>query len=456
MSPEQSLANFICRTPLSALDTEARSTGKRVLLAVLGTGIAGAGEDGIAELRQLLMARGGTPECTSMVFGDRLPATSAALLNGTMCRALDYCDAMAPGIHAGAAVVPAAFAAAELLGRCTGEQLMTAIGVGCEMAARFNLSERMYDGFDPTGIAVVFGATAAAGRLLELTEAQMVHALALAFNRCGGSFQSHVDGSLAVRLVQGFVAETGVFCAQMGRAGLTGPRNFLDGHYGFRHLYAKNLRDTGSFTHGLGQQWLFSNFVFKKFPSCGVTQGVTEQTLDIVQESGLTPAQLELAEVRMPPYSWKLVGSPWSIGENPRVNAQFSARYCVANAVLRGSSRLEHFKPEQVADPALTPLIERVCVTPDEGMDARGHSSVDLTVRLKDGRTFERHYDVSPGFPGRGLTAAEHRQRFDDCLAYAALRLPDATARKLRDAIENVEALADVLPLWRSIRSEGA
>jgi hypothetical protein len=30
-----------------------------------------------------------------------------------------------------------------------------------------------------------------------------LHALALAFNRCGGSFQSHVDGSLGVRITQG-------------------------------------------------------------------------------------------------------------------------------------------------------------------------------------------------------------------------------------------------------------
>ena len=49
--------------------------------------------------------------------------------------------------------------------------------------------------------------TAAAARILKLTPRQTLHALALAFNRCGGSFQSHVDGSLGVRFVQGWVAE---------------------------------------------------------------------------------------------------------------------------------------------------------------------------------------------------------------------------------------------------------
>ena len=84
---------------------------KRVVLTTLSTAVAGAGEEGIAALRKVLIARGGTPEATTFVFHDRLPAPSAALLNGTMCRALDFCDAMAPGLHIGSSLVPAAFAA---------------------------------------------------------------------------------------------------------------------------------------------------------------------------------------------------------------------------------------------------------------------------------------------------------------------------------------------------------
>ena len=130
------------------------------------TGIAGAGEDGIAPLRELLRERGGRGEARVFVHGDRLPAHAAAQLNGTMCRALDYCDAMAPGIHIGSALLPAAFAAAELAGGCSGSDFLAALAAGCELGARFNLTESMYDGFDPTGVAVVFASTAAAARIL--------------------------------------------------------------------------------------------------------------------------------------------------------------------------------------------------------------------------------------------------------------------------------------------------
>ena len=98
------------------------------------------------------------PQARTLVFGDWLPAAAAAQLNGTLCRALDFCDAMAPGPHIGSSLVPGCFAAAELRGGCSGNEFLSALVVGCEVGARFNLNESQYDGFDPTGVAVVFAA----------------------------------------------------------------------------------------------------------------------------------------------------------------------------------------------------------------------------------------------------------------------------------------------------------
>jgi hypothetical protein len=97
-------------------------------------------------------------------------------------------------------------AAAELVGGCTGKEFLTALVLGTERAARIN-SVSIYDGFDPTGICSIFATAAIAGRILHLNSQQMLDALALAFNKSGGSFQSNVDGSLAVRVIQGFVSQ---------------------------------------------------------------------------------------------------------------------------------------------------------------------------------------------------------------------------------------------------------
>ena len=361
-----------------------------------------------------------------------------------MCRALDFCDAMAPGPHIGAALFPAALATAELAGGCSGEEFMTALVAGAELSSRFNLSEAQYDGFDPTGIVDVFSATAAASRIHKLTPEQTLHALALAFNRCGGSFQSHVDGSLGVRVLQGWVAEAGVQCAQMAQRGITGPVNFLNGHYGFAHLYGRGTLDPESVTRDLGETWKLQNIVFKKYPSCGVTQGVTELALGLVSELGLQPSDIRSAVVRLPPYAHRLVGHAFRIGANPRVDAQFNAGYCVANAFVRQSSLLQHFAPAQVHDPLVQEMIGRIRTIADEKLNARGHAAVDLAVTTQDGRTHLRQLDIPPGFPGAELNDAQHLARFRDCLAYAPHPPSPAQADELLQSLEAIAALSDI------------
>lgn len=454
--PEQRLARFVAGLQLDAVPADAQRVLRRIALAVTGTGFAGAGEDGVSALRALLQDAGGTPQATTFVFGDRLPAAAAAQFNATLCRALDYCDAMAPGPHIGAALFPAALAAAELAGGCSGAEFMAALVAGAEISSRFNLSEAQYNGFDPTGIVVGFAAAAAAARLLHLTPEQTLHALALVFNRCGGSFQSHVDGSLGVRIVQGWVAQAGVQCAQMAQRGITGPVNFLTGHYGYAHLYGRDTFDVDGVVRDLGSDWKLHSVVFKKYPSCGVTQGVTELALALVDELKLQPADVRAALVRLPPYAHRLVGHAFQIGANPRVDAQFSAAYCVANALVRRSSKLQHFAPAQVRDPALHEVIGRIRVVADATLDARGHAAVDLALTLTDGSEHTRQLDIPPGFPGADLSDALHLARFKDCLAYAPLAPTDAQTGHLLHALDNLSALSDVRELLPLLVSRGA
>ena len=441
---ERQLAEWAIGLTLDQVPAPTQRVIERMVMAVVGTGMAGAGEDGVVALHELLCQAGGAGQATTMVFGRSLPAAAAAQFNATMCRALDYCDAMAPGPHIGAALFPAALAAAELMGGCQGETFMAALVAGAEISSRLNLSEAQYDGFDPTGIAVVFSATAAASRVMGLTAEQTHNALALAFNRCGGSFQSHVDGSLGVRIVQGWVAQAGVQCAQMARLGITGPAHFLSGHYGYAHLYGRGRLDLQAVGAGLGHDWHLHRVVFKKYPSCGVTQGVTELTLSLLQDLRLAVGEMVDIEVRLPPYAHRLVGHPFRTGANPRVDAQFSAAYCVANALIRGASRLQHFTPALVHDPQVQALARQIRVTADPALDARGHTAVDLVVRTSQGHVHHRSLDIAPGFPGADLTDAQHLARFQDCMAYAPHPPSPAQVQVLLDQISNLSRLPDV------------
>lgn len=447
MSAEQQIVGFVCGTSYAELPSAVVEMTKAQLLADLGTAIAGAHAEGCETVVAMAREAEGRPEASVLVHGGKVLAEQAAFVNGVMARALDFCDAVAPGAHAGTAIIPAALAAAELAGGVSGADFLAAVAVGTEVALRFNLGEAEYDGFDPTGVCVPFGAAAAASRLMGLTEAQTWNALALAFCRCGGSFQANVDGALAVRVIEGWVAETGVTCARLAQRDITGPVDFIEGVYGYLHLFGRDQVRGEDIVAGLGTDYHTDNLVFKKFPSCGATQGSTQMILDLMAEEGLSASAVERIEVTVPPYIYKLVGHPFKVGRNPKVNAQFNIRYCVANALVRGSSRLAHFETEAINDPAVLELAGRVEVSADATMDARGHTAVDMLVVTKDAREFLRKTDVAPGFPESPLSKAEHLQRFHDCIAFASKPPAPNKVAAIIDRVDRIEDLDDVREL---------
>jgi 2-methylcitrate dehydratase PrpD len=246
------------------------------------------------------------------------------------------------------------------------------------------------------------------------------------------------------------VAESAVHCVELARDGITGPRRWLDGIYGYTQLYGRGRLTGAAVAEGLGQRWAMERMMFKRFPSCGVTQGVTHLVLTAMREHGVQQEDVEAIEVRLPPYAHRLVGNAFQYGDNPRVDAQFSAQFCVANALHRGDSRLDHFTPQSVAAPELARLMQRIAVVADPALDARGHSSVDLKVTTRDGRTRTWGVDIAPGYPGEDLKPEQHLARFRDCMDYAAVKLaPDQQSGLLAaiDGVEQVKDVRELLPL---------
>jgi 2-methylcitrate dehydratase PrpD len=447
MGIERIVAEHVCHASFKDVPPSALEVIKNQVLAVLGTTIAGALEEGCEAVVKAARDIGGKPEASILIHGGKVPAQQAAFVNGVMARALDFCDALIPGAHVGSAAIPAALAAAELAGGGSGKDFLTAVAVGTDLAVRLNLGESEYDGFDPTGVCVVFASTAAASKMLGLSETETWNALALAFNRCGGSFQSNVDGALAVRVIEGWVAETGVTCARLAKHGITGPVSFLEGVYGYFHLFGRDRVSADKVLSGLGTTYDLGSLVFKKYPSCGATQGSTHVILDLMREKSFQAGDIERVDISVPPYVFKLVGHPFHIGANPKVNAQFSIRYCVANALVRKAASLFHFEEAAIRDSAVLTVVEKIQVIPDEALESRGHTALDMRVVTKDGKKYSRKMEIAPGFPGNPLTKEEHLQRFRDCTRFTARPLAQAVAEKIIGTVDRLDDMDDIREL---------
>jgi 2-methylcitrate dehydratase PrpD len=440
---EEEFVNYILNTKYQDLPAGVIGTAKHMILTIMGTSIAGATVEGCEALVEQTKGWGGREEASILLYGGKVPAHNAALVNSYMARALDFDDGIRPGMHVGASAVPAALAVSELAEGCNGREFITALVVGAEVADRINLVSD-YDGFDPTGICSIFAATAAASRILSLDREQAWNALAIAFNKSGGSFQSNIEGALSVRLIQGFVAQGGILSAQLAEKGFTGPKNFLEGIYGYFHLYAKDKYDAFAVAGELGKRFEFSKTMFKKYPSCGDTISSTEAMLDLVRDNDITPDNVAQITIKVTPYAYKLVGGPFTIGHNPRVNAQFSIRYCVANALLRKSSRLEHFEEFLINDRRIMDIVEKIRIEPDHTLDERDETAVEMQVKTKSGDLYNKRIDVAAGFPERPLATEELMERFWNCAGYAKKPLPLEKVEKLASLIGKLEEVEDI------------
>ena len=443
---EEEFVNYILNAKYQDLPAGVIDTAKHMILTIIGTSIAGATLEGCEALVEQTKGWGGKEEASILLYGGKVPAHNAALVNSYMARALDFDDGIRPGMHVGASAVPAALSASELAEGCNGKEFITALVVGAEVADRINLVSD-YDGFDPTGICSIFAATAAVSRILRLDREQAWNALAIAFNKSGGSFQSNIEGALSVRLIQGFVAQGGILSAQLAEKGFTGPKNFLEGIYGYFHLYAKDKYNAFAVTGELGKRFEFSKTMFKKYPSCGDTISSTEAMLDLVRDNDITPDNVAQITIKVTPYAYKLVGGPFTIGQNPRVNAQFSIRYCVANALLRKSSRLEHFEEFLINDRKIMNIVEKIRIEPDHTLDERDETAVEMQVKAKSGDLYNKRIDVAAGFPERPLGTEEIMERFWNCTGYAKKPLPQEKVEKLASLIGKLEEVEDIRSL---------
>jgi 2-methylcitrate dehydratase PrpD len=447
MKFEKQIVDYVINTKLEDVPPAAIDTVRKMLLAAVGTIIAGAQADGCQALAEFYRAEGGVPEASLLLYGEKLPAHNAVFVNAMMARALDFGDAIAPGPHIGSSIIPVALACSELARGCAGQEFLAALAIGAEVAARLNLSESAYDGFDPSGICVPFGATAVACRLLGMDKQQTWNALGLVFNSCGGSFQSHIDGSLGVRVNQGRTAREAVVSARLAQRGITGPRNFLTGIYGYLHLYGKGELTGSDIVEGLGTRYRMQEVAFKKYPCCALASGPTEVTLSMLKEHDLDPADIRSVKLMLPAYGYRLICHEFKIGDNPTVDGQFSAQYCIANVLLRGRSKIRHFTAQAVRDPRIRDLISRITVLPDPSLARRGHTAMDMEMTLTNGAVYRSGIDIAPGFPGNPLTAEDHMQRFMDCIDVAPEWFGREHVAKIIAFITDIREEADVRAL---------
>lgn len=454
MQLEKKIVEYVVGTKFEDIPAKVVSLEKDIVLNGLGAILAGATAPGCPEAVKQCKEWGGKREATILIHGGQVPAHSAAFANSFMARAVGVDEAMLPGLHMGGSSIPTGLAMAELVGGCSGKEFLTALVIGTEIASRINFST-VYNGSDPTGVCAIFGSTAIAGRILGLNSEQTWNALGHAFNRSGGSFQGTIDGSIAARVLQASASQGGIISAQLAKRGITGPRNFLEGVYGYFHLYAGDKYDPEAIAGELGKRFELGKTFVKKYPSCGTTNPSIDGIFDLMEEKGITPEELAEIKVTVTPFTYNLTGKPFEYGDNPRINAMYSIQYCVANALLRKSCKLRHFDESLVREPEIMEIINKIHVTPDPALDKRNPMATDVEVRMRDGAVYYKSIDFARGMPERPLIKEELMDKFQDCVTFGGRPLPKGNIKRIISLVDGMETARDVRSLIPLLISKG-
>jgi 2-methylcitrate dehydratase PrpD len=187
--PALTLGQHVCGTRFADLSDDAVIAAKRDILDTLGAMLGGSVAPGIAELSGLVKHWGGREESSLLLIGGKVPAPQAAMVNATMGHALDFDDTVdrAGNIHPGTSTLAASLAVAELQGGASGRDFVLAVTLGLDVSCRLALAAPVDRGWHRTAAFGIFGATAAAGKLLRLNVEPMVNAFGIA--SCGASYQ---------------------------------------------------------------------------------------------------------------------------------------------------------------------------------------------------------------------------------------------------------------------------
>jgi len=390
------LARFLAQSRWEDIPAAIRHEGKRGLLNALGCILAGSDDPAIAIVRKVF-------------------PLDDALIDAAAATAHDYDDTHLPTVIHATPPVAAVVLSVARKQKVSGTELLHAFVLGVETSCRMGnavMPGHYERGWHITSTCGVFGATAAAAKLLRLDERQVASALGIAATQASGLVE--MLGSMARVLNAGFAARNGLAAARLAASGFEGPRAPIEGLRGFVNVFGGSA-DLSQLTQRLGERWEMEHVAYKPYPSGVVLHALIDACLEHRESLGQALKNGQTLEVQLHPLAIERTDRP-----EPRnaIEARLSAQHAVAVALLHGEAGLAQFSDAAAVDGKVQALRRRIGVAADPGLDK-------MAARIRaDGAVIE---------------APESRPMDDARLEAKFARLAGAQAARLLDALRSLE-----------------
>jgi 2-methylcitrate dehydratase PrpD len=435
------LARYVLSSKPDDLPAAVRKEATRTLLNWVGCAVGGSRHETVDIAISALAPFSGPAQATVLGRRERLDILNASLANGISSHIFDYDDThLRTVIHPAGPVASAILALAEHK-PVSGRDFLHALVLGVEVECRIGnaVYPAHYEvGWHITGTAGVFGAAAASGRLLGLSEQQMLWAMGLAAVQPVGL--KEMFGTMTKSFHPGRAAQNGLTAALLASRNFTSSEQALEAKAGWANTLSTK-RDYAEITEKLGQIYEISLNTYKPF-ACGVVlHPIIDACIQLRNQHKLTATQIDKIDLRVNPLVLELTGK-----KTPQtgLEGKFSVYYAAAVAIVEGAGGEKQFSDKLVRDPQIVALRDRVTATVDPSIH---EVQVRAVVTLKDGHRLEKFVENAIGSVNNPMSDSALEAKFTD-LADGVL--PAARARRLMELCWGVEKLTSAAELAKA------
>jgi 2-methylcitrate dehydratase PrpD len=440
MEVTRTLARFVVGHCAADIPDRVRHEAARSFLNWVGCAIGGSRHETVECALAALAQFSGPPQASVLGRKERLDIMLAALMNGITSHTFDCDDThLKTVIHPSGPVASAILALAERT-PVRGEDFVHAFVLGVEVECRIGnaVYPAHYDvGWHITGTAGVFGAAAAAGKLLGLNEQQMVWALGIAATQSSGLRE--MFGTMSKPFHPGTAARNGLLAALLAQQNFTSSNEAIEAKRGFGHVLSTQFRPQ-AITDKLGDTWEISLNTYKPY-ACGIVIHPTiDGCIQLRNANALKADDIESITLKVHPLVLELTGK-----KTPQtgLEGKFSVYHSAAVAIIHGAAGEPEYSDAVVCDSRVIALRDRVSAA----ADPRVHEDqVHITIRVKTGKTLEKFVEHAIGSIDRPMSDADLEAKFR---SFAQGILSPAETDRVIRLCWDVARLADVAEVAR-------
>ena len=436
----KSLAKFAAELQFNKIPENILNYLKLLFLDGVGCCIHGNTLEWTKTLREVVTNKEDINQCSIIGTNKKTTLLNAVLINSTAGHGFESDDIHRESIlHPNSIIVPVSINVAEKIGNINGKKFLTSVVAGYEVATRIGSAagtELLLRGFHPQETHGTIAAAITAGKLMDFTTDQMVHAIGIA-GSLGAGLMAAQEGAMVKRLHSGRAAQAGVLAAQLSAKNFTGIQNIVEADYGGFLSSFSGKNDFNRSIRNLYKEWECMNTGIKPYASVTSIHTALDCLKNIMEKNNISVKNIKniKAKISHPTH----VHCAWNYKNHNITSAQMNIYYGLALIALEGELFVNQFSKDKISNPEILNFMKKITAEVDPKIESLGHefrhmASIELTTN--DNKKFSHTEKYRKGSPENPLTKDQIISKFKTLVAYS---YDDTKINTIKEKIENIE-----------------